>query len=88
MTETEARYSTYDRELLANFASIKHFKHLLEGRQFTIRTDHKPLTYAFSQKFEKASERQLRHLDYISQITIDIVYVKGEDNIAANTFTN
>ena len=30
---------------------------------------HSPLTYAFEQKNDKASPRQLRHLQYISQFT-------------------
>ena len=30
----------FDRELLAAFRSIRHFKHFIEGRQFTLYTDH------------------------------------------------
>jgi hypothetical protein len=37
------RYSTFDRELLAAFRAVKHFRFLLEGRQFCLPTDHKPL---------------------------------------------
>lgn len=87
LSDTETRYSTYDRELLAIFAAVQHFHHLLEGRQFTIKTDHKPLTYAFQQRLSKASERQLRQLDYISQFTTDITYVKGEDNTVADALS-
>ena len=43
---TETRYSTFCRELLAIYLAVKHFCHFLEGRQFHICTDHKPLTYA------------------------------------------
>ena len=32
MTETEMRYSTFDRELLAAFLAIRHFRFLLEAR--------------------------------------------------------
>ena len=42
----ESRYS--DRELLAVYLAIKHFRHFLEGRPFHVLTDHKPLTYALS----------------------------------------
>ncbi|CAH8493846.1 unnamed protein product [Dicrocoelium dendriticum] len=38
----QTRYSTFGRELLAIYLAIKHFRHLLEGRSFTILTDHKP----------------------------------------------
>ncbi|EAL58701.1 gag-pol polyprotein [Wolbachia endosymbiont of Drosophila ananassae] len=57
LSETQRKYSTYDRELLAIYLGIKHFRHMLEGRVFHIRTDHKPLVYAFDQKPEKASPR-------------------------------
>ncbi len=39
----ETRYSAYDRELLAIYMAIKHFRYFIEGRQFYILTDHKPL---------------------------------------------
>ena len=79
LTSAETRYSTYDRELLAIFSTIKYFKHILEGRPFIVRTDHRPLVYAFAQRLDKASPRQQRHLDFISQYTTEILYVKGED---------
>ena len=84
---TQARYSTYDRELLAIYSSIKHFKYLLEGRQFTVYTDHKPLIYAFIQNLDKASPRQSRHLQYIDQFTTDIQYIAGGDNVIADALS-
>ena len=42
----ETRYSTFDRELLAVYLAVKHFKHFVEGRKFFILTDHKPLIYS------------------------------------------
>lgn len=46
-SSTQRKYSTYDRELSAVFESIKYFRHFLEGREFSIVTDHKPLIYVF-----------------------------------------
>ena len=60
LNPAETRYSAYDRELLAIYSAIRHFRYLLEGRHFTIFTDHKPLVYAFRQKTDKCSPRQLR----------------------------
>lgn len=79
--------SVYDRELLSIFAAIKHFQHLLESRQFVIKTDHKPLTYAFAQRLDKASPRQLRQLDYISQFSTEIIHIKGEQNVVAEALS-
>ena len=46
----ETRYSMYDRELLAIYLAIKHFRYFLEGRHFHILTDHKPLIYALASR--------------------------------------
>ena len=45
---------------------------MLEERECITATDHKPLTYAFDQKPDKASSRQIRHLDYIGQFSTQI----------------
>ena len=45
----QTSYSTYDRELLAAYEGVKYFRYILEGREFVIYTDHKPLTFAFQQ---------------------------------------
>ncbi|GFU59169.1 retrovirus-related Pol polyprotein from transposon 297 [Trichonephila clavipes] len=50
LTLSEKSYSAYDRELLAIYSAIRHFRYMLEARDFTVFTDHKPLTYAFRQK--------------------------------------
>ncbi|UYV84202.1 hypothetical protein LAZ67_X001507 [Cordylochernes scorpioides] len=80
----QRKYSAYDRELLAVYLAIKHFRHLLEGRQFPVYTDHKPLTYAFQQNLDKASPRQCRHLDFIGQFTNDIRHIAGCENVPAD----
>jgi hypothetical protein len=55
----QQKYSAYDRELLAVYEAVKHFRHILEARHFTIFTDHKPISYAFQQKHDKCSPQQL-----------------------------
>ncbi len=42
----ETRYSNFDRELLAVYLAVKHFRYFVEGRSFHVLTDHKPLVYA------------------------------------------
>ncbi|GFU49710.1 transposon Tf2-9 polyprotein [Trichonephila clavipes] len=87
LTSSEKSYSAYDRELLAIYSAIRHFRYMLEARDFTVFTDHKPLTYAFRQKTDKCSPRQIRQLDYISQFTTNIVHIPGSDNIAADVLS-
>lgn len=57
---------------------------MIEGRDCSIYTDHKPITFAFLQKPEKASPRQLRQLDFIGQLTTDIRHISGKENIVAD----
>lgn len=84
LSDAQLKYSTYDRELLAAYKSVKHFRHLLEAREFTLFTDHKPLTTAFLQNPDKATPLQSRYLNYISQFTTKIVYVPGKENVTAD----
>ncbi|BHF77770.1 hypothetical protein SprV_0602088000 [Sparganum proliferum] len=83
----QTRYSTFSRELLAIYLAIRHFRNLLEGRDFSVHIDHKPLTYALKAKPDRYSPREVRHLDYISQFTADIRYVRGSDNVVADALS-
>ena len=87
LSSAERKYSTYDRELLAAFAAVKFFRRFLEGRSFTLRTDHKPLTFAGQQPSHKASPRQQRQLDYLLQHNVDFAYIKGEENVVADALS-
>nr|CAK6928071.1 unnamed protein product [Fasciola hepatica] len=75
------------RELLAIYLSIRHFRHLLEGQQFRVHTDHKPLTHALHAKPDRHSPRDIRYLDYISQFATDIRYVHEVDNVVADALS-
>jgi cleavage and polyadenylation specificity factor subunit 1 len=84
LNPAQQKYSAYDRELLAIYEAVKHFRHMLEARHFTIFTDHKPIIYAFQQKRDKCSPRQFNHLDFVSQFTTNIRHISGQDNIVAD----
>ena len=66
------------------YLSLKHFRYFLEGRPFTIYTDHAPLTHAISSPLKDAPGRRLRQLQFISGFTTDIQHVKGTDNVVAD----
>ena len=83
----EKKYSAFDRELLALYLGIRHFRYFLEGRSFVAYTDHKPLTFCMSKMSEPWSSRQQRHLSYISEFTTDIRHIQGKDNIVADTLS-
>lgn len=83
----EKKYSAYDRELLAMYSAVKYFRHSVEGRDFIIYTDQKPLTYAFRQRPEKCTPRQFRYLDFLGQFTTDIRHVAGKENVVADALS-
>ncbi len=72
--KAETRYSTFDRELLAVYLAIKHF---VEGRDFHVLTDHRPLTFSLQAHHDRHSPRQARHLDFVAQFTTDIRHISG-----------
>ena len=57
----ETRYSTF--ALLAIYLAVKHYYHFLEGCEFCIFTDHKPLTYALLSPSDRYTPRQIHFLE-------------------------
>ena len=43
LTETESRYPTQEQELLAAKYALDHWRHIIEGSEIIIRTDHQSL---------------------------------------------
>ncbi|KAK3712545.1 hypothetical protein RRG08_002874 [Elysia crispata] len=84
LRKAEIKYSAFDRELLGVYLAIRHFRFMLEGRNFTIYTDHKPLVHAMAKTTELWSARQQRHLSAISEFSTDIAHVSGKNNIVAD----
>lgn len=69
------------------YEAVKYFREIIQGRQVIIQTDHKPLTYVFRQRLDKASPRQARQLDLIAQFTTEIQHLAGDKNIVADAFS-
>ena len=80
----ETRYSALDRELLAVYATIRHFRHNSEGCNFFVNTDHKPLTFVMTSVTKHPSLRQTGQLAFIAEFTTDIRYLRGETNFVAD----
>lgn len=89
LSEAQQRYSTFDRELLAIYMAIKHFRYLIEGRPLTIYTDHKPIVHALKKNTigKNDTPRRIRHLDFIMQFCTEIQHISGADNIVADTLS-
>lgn len=59
---------------------------MLEGRPFTILTDHKPLESAFKTMTER-SPIQKRYLSFISQFSTNIKHIAGRENVVADALS-
>lgn len=86
-TPYSARTHGCTRELLATYLATQHFVHTIEGRQVTLRTDHRPLLFMFSQKTEKLIDRQARHVAFLSHFFQEVEHVSDECNVVPNALS-
>ena len=87
LSTSQRAYSAFDRELLAVYLAVVHFKSVIEGRTVTVFTDHKPLVNAFYSQTPPKSDRQQRHLSYISEYVCSFEYIRGSENIVADALS-
>jgi hypothetical protein len=87
LSPPKTKYSTFDRELLASFAAVRHFRFVLEGRHFRILTDHLPLTLAMRRVLPLWSARQVRQLANVSEFSTDIRHTPGLCNVVADALS-
>ena len=87
LDNAQRKYSAFDRELLAIYLSIRHFRWLLEGRRFCVLSDHKPLSFALHRLTDAWSARQQRQLSYIAEFTSDVRHVAGKANVVADALS-
>ena len=83
----EQLWPPYDRELLGAFKGIRHFRDMIEGRAFTLYTDHQSLIPSLSKKTDSHTARQIYQLSCISEYTTDIRYVQGKANLVADALS-
>lgn len=82
LTDTEARYSALERELLGIVWAIEHFRPYVFGRKFKVQTDHKPLVW--TGRLKESSARITRWKEVLSQYNMDITYKPGKENVVAD----
>ncbi|XP_022833162.1 uncharacterized protein LOC111361060 [Spodoptera litura] len=88
LNDAQKKYSTYDRELIAIYLAIRHFRRMFEGKEITVFTDHKPLTFALLRNNSKTeTPMRTRYLHYISQFTSKILHIEGKDNVVADALS-
>ena len=76
LEDRERRYSTTKKEMLAMVYAIKHFRHYLYGRPFTVRTDHNALKWL--QSFKEPEGQVARWLETLAQDDYKIEHRPGK----------
>ncbi|KAJ8651514.1 hypothetical protein O0I10_012927 [Lichtheimia ornata] len=79
LNPSERKYSTTKRELLGMVYALQKFHPFLWLRPFTLYTDHKALTYLFTQKL--ANPMMLNWFDILLKYTFDVIHVPGIENV-------
>ena len=66
---------------------MKKFKHMLDGREFTLKTDHKSLIPSLMREKTSDSDRQQRQLAFLAEMTANFQYIAGPLNAAADVMS-
>lgn len=82
LNKSETGYSVIEKELLAIVWALKYFRPYLYGNEFTLYTDHKPLTYLYNLK--DTSGKMLRWRLAIEEFKYEIKYRAGKQNVVAD----
>lgn len=87
LTDQQKKLTVFARELLAAYAGLRHFLYFLQGRPFTILTDHQALINAAKNAGERESKQEVRQLHFIGEYTSSWQHIAGSSNITADTLS-
>ena len=82
MNSAKKHYTTTEKELLSIVAYLKDFYNIILGTQITVYSDHKNLTYNFLN-----TERVMRWRLILDDLVPELKYIKGENNVVADTLS-
>lgn len=83
---TDRNLSTYSKELAALALGVKKWRPYLEGRHFTVMTDHRALEEFLRQK-TPANRQQARWLEDLASADFEIRFIQGDKNPAAEALS-
>ena len=83
----QQQWPPYDRELLAAFRGTRHFRSWIEGRPFTLFTDHQSLVPSIHKKTDPQTLRQTYQLSCVAEYTTDIRYIEGKANLVTDALS-
>ncbi|VVT58414.1 uncharacterized protein SAPINGB_P006194 [Magnusiomyces paraingens] len=86
LDKAQQNYAVQDLEFLAIVEALKHFRTLLYGVHFILRTDHISLTHLQSQT-KQPTGRIARWFGLLAEYDFSIQYIKGKTNVAADALS-
>ena len=83
LTKEEQRWTTTEKEAFAIVYCLKKLEYLIRDRTFTLRTDHKNLTYIDNHFSAKVKRWKL----LVQEYDFFIEHIPGKDNVVADGFS-
>lgn len=86
LSKTQFRWSTHEKECYAIYYALHKFKTLLGSVKFTLRTDHRNLTFLDSAPGSSSvvSNKVKRWKIFIIEFDFDVEHIAGEQNVVAD----
>ena len=85
----EISHASVEKEAQAIIEAIRHWRHYLTGRHFTITTDQRSVAYMFDnkQKGKIKNDKIMRWRTELSCYSFDIMYRPGAENVPPDTLS-
>ena len=84
LTGVESRYANIERELLTIIFACIRFNTYLQGRRFTVQSDHKPLEMIHLKSMHNAPQHLQRMLLQLQKYDMEIKYKPGSEMLLAD----
>jgi transposase InsO family protein len=84
LNSAQKNYTVTDKETLSIVELLKEYRGMLYGHKIRVYTDHKNLTHSNTQS---VSQRIMRWRLLMEEFGIDLIYIKGEHNVAADALS-
>ena len=83
----ETHHASIEKEAQAISETVRHWRHYLTGKRFTLKTDQRSVSYMFDkrQKSKIKNDKIMRWRMELSCFDFDITYRPGKENVPPDT---